>query len=468
MLVNLPRNSSDKIERTSNTSYTGTAPMPRLWYHMLVVEASLGANSWKTGALNAWLGLCFIASSSCGADLLSSRGGGAGGPWLITRTDRLAHLWPLRQRRRLCLSPPRQHSDSAEGVDQARPQFHLPPPQTPLPTTATEGAQVMTASSSTEQRIHPTGHDFSESHVALDVEALQLSAISLGSSEAAASAAVSDLVTVKTAANTSSLYSPSTHALNSSLEHLPRPVRWLVSSKGRMTTVALRALNALRKQRNNGADSWKRALSVSSSMNNGSDGAITQSISSPDWFQHHPLDSVIKSKTRSTSPSHCSSASATQRSLSDTFVFRGLILPVDVSTLGRNCFCDSPQRQETPTVEPQLNVVSGYDSYDTITGFLAEVDTEAGSWHCDVLEAIENLMNCVLIGRVDSSLVELYTKAVMRRSEGSPSHIGACLHSEVAQLLSNYSYSRLARTIAQSFLSEFPPFVEVSPETVMV
>ncbi|VDN15486.1 unnamed protein product, partial [Dibothriocephalus latus] len=60
----------------------------------------------------AWLGLCFIASSQCGANLIS-RLGRSSKPeppqpiitWCVVRTGRLYHISPLLPRQTLCLSP---------------------------------------------------------------------------------------------------------------------------------------------------------------------------------------------------------------------------------------------------------------------------------------------------------------------------------------------------------------------------
>ena len=94
-----------------------------------------------------------------------------------------------------------------------------------------------------------------------------------------------------------------------------------------------------------------------------------------------------------------------------------------------------------------------------------------------MVEEVENLMNSLLLGRVCSNLFFLSHHAtssfavindttvtsgdgdVPRCSQRN--FASACLHAEVAQILFNYSYSRLARTLIHTFLGQFPPSNEV-------
>lgn len=75
-------------------------------------------------------------------------------------------------------------------------------------------------------------------------------------------------------------------------------------------------------------------------------------------------------------------------------------------------------------------------------------------------------MNSVLIGRLaDGRLVELFIRGreiILSSTSGDKRGDIACLHSAVNDSFSKYRYSRLARTLAQSFLAEFPPHEEVT------
>lgn len=90
-------------------------------------------------------------------------------------------------------------------------------------------------------------------------------------------------------------------------------------------------------------------------------------------------------------------------------------------------------------------------------------DAEVESWRREVVEEVKNLMSNLLLGRVCTNLLALSHRAStgILRDGRRRDFASACLHAEVAQILFSYRYSRLARTLVQAFLGQFPPSNEV-------
>ncbi|VDM31550.1 unnamed protein product [Hydatigera taeniaeformis] len=547
----------------------------------------------------AWLGVCFVSSSVHGGNLLRPwmvGGGGKGGTntevkmmtegvWLLSTTDRDAHMWPLRERRVLHLN-----SQASERVVEA--SFASP-------------------TSPSMNRISYPGHgrsstSFSEFLPFLETGTYQRNAhSSIFSLGCFYDPADSNLITAPTTADTvvasavtasPSVHSPSSASMTEGkatrpLDHFLRPVRW----------IARRAVHSFRGQRGGGGRGVASDLSTdhlngdesatvatvgegrertvsATSANSGhavGDGISTmvQSLSSPDWFHStHTSDSATlsgvtengfitsiyhflpfggsssilwvsfsslicgcfcsDSKSASASPigTPVVTANSPHFGLTDIFVFRGLFLPADVSILGKNFFSCSPTSHRRTIAHPFNGQVSPHIfavfhlvslPFDVCLSFvpirpilssdeasqtkkditdgrsvdgdgdkkpegalfdcikklciseacrrgnspcpkLAE-DAEVESWRREVVEEVKNLMNSLLLGRVCTNLLALSHRAStgILRDGRRRDFASACLHTEVAQILFSYRYSRLARTLVQVFLGQFPPSNEV-------
>ncbi|VDK37735.1 unnamed protein product [Taenia asiatica] len=507
----------------------------------------------------AWLGVCFVASSVYGGSLLRpwivGSGGKGGtnteakavteGAWLLSTTDRDAHMWPLRERRVLNLNP--QASERVMEIGQ--------------------NSSASPASLSTNEISTLYTGSFKKPPVAFDADAYQRnaqsSAFSLGciydSVDSNPTTASTATGTVAAAAITTSLsaHSPSSSSMMEGkttrpMDHFLRPMRW----------IARRAVHSFRGQRGavsgggsdvnfglptdhddvNGLETpimvgegRERTVSVASATSGhvvDGNSAMVQSLSSPSWFHSaHTSDSATDSKSASASPIDTPTVTTDSHhlGLTDVFVFRGLFLPSDVSILGRNFFSCSPASQhkstahhpngqvlshiliaftlfavQAPNKTPpilrfELGSISAPRAKNNLTDGrsvdgdvdkrvdespsdciqklcisgacrsanspcpqMAE-DVEVEAWRREVVEEVKNLMNSLLLGRVCTNLLALSHRAstAILRDGRRRNFASACLHAEVAQILFSYRYSRLARTLVQTFLGQFPPSNEV-------
>ncbi|VDL92979.1 unnamed protein product [Schistocephalus solidus] len=75
------------------------------------------------------------------------------------------------------------------------------------------------------------------------------------------------------------------------------------------------------------------------------------------------------------------------------------------------------------------------------------------AWRGNLLSAVEDSLNTVLLARSESALVELLTQA---NSDIGVTYVNACVFTEISCTLASYTFTRPARTMLQSFLSSFP------------
>ncbi|KAL5103379.1 hypothetical protein TcWFU_004901 [Taenia crassiceps] len=471
----------------------------------------------------AWLGVCFVASSVYGGSLLRpwmvGSGGKGGtntevkvvteGAWLLSTTDRDAHMWPLRERPILCLN-----SQASERVVEAGGTS----PASPASSLTNEIASLYTGS-------------FGNPPVTFTADAYQQnaqsSAFSLGciydsadSNPITASTATGDAAAATTATSPSA-HSPAASSMVESkttrpMDHFLRPMRW----------IARRAVHSFRGQRGgtggggrgvefglptdhddgNGletalmvAEGRERKVSLVSAASGHvveGNSAMVQSLSSPSWFRSaHTSDSATDSKSTSASPVDTPTATTNSHhfGLTDVFVFRGLFLPSDVSILGRNFFPHPPTSQHKSTTHHSNGAKTSPAGARSVDGdgdrktdesssdciqklCISEAcrsanspcpqvteDAEVEAWRREVVEEVKNLMNSLLLGRVCTNLLALSRRAStgILRDGRRRDFASACLHAEVAQILFSYRYSRLARTLVQAFLGQFPPSNEL-------
>nr|VZI22481.1 unnamed protein product [Spirometra erinaceieuropaei] len=75
------------------------------------------------------------------------------------------------------------------------------------------------------------------------------------------------------------------------------------------------------------------------------------------------------------------------------------------------------------------------------------------AWRVNLLGAVEDSLNTVLLARSESTLADLLTEA---STDIGASYMNACVFTEVSCFLTSYTFTRPARTMIQSFLSSFP------------
>ncbi|CUT99596.1 rapamycin insensitive companion of mTOR [Echinococcus multilocularis] len=471
----------------------------------------------------AWLGVCFVASSVCGGSLLrpwmvgsGEKGGMNAGlkmatedAWLLSTTDRDAHMWPLLERRVLCLN-----SQASKRAMEVR---HTPF-ASPRPPSKNEIASL-----------HTGGHERPPMTFIADAhhQDTHLSVFSLGCiNDSADSNLVAASTTTGTVAAAAITTSPSAHSPASPMEnaktahskgHFLRPMRW----------IARRAIHSLCGQHGGAGNSGRgvdfnlptdhdngdgletavmvgegreRTVSITSATSGhvvgDGNSAMVQSLSSPSWFHSaHASDPATDSKSASASPVEAPTATTDSHhfGLTDVFVFRGLFLPSDVSILGKNFFSCSPTSHRRSTAHRCNGAKNSFTDGSSVNGDMNKKavespsdciqklciseacrsanspcpqpaeDAEVESWRREVVEEVKNLMNSLFLGRVCSNLLVLSHRAYtdILRGRRHRNFASACLHAEVSQILFNYHYSRLARTLVQTFLGQFPPFTEL-------
>ncbi|VUZ43209.1 unnamed protein product [Hymenolepis diminuta] len=471
----------------------------------------------------AWLSVCYISSTPSGSTLLrpwilgdgeSGSGESTGTNWLLSTTDRVNHIWSLRERPvlQLRVALPSEQDESGGGNG-------LSP--TPSNRSSGQGRSSMSVNLSFLSQADPHRHSRNMFCLgdSIDPDSLSPGAFS---------------GTIPTTAASPSAHSPSSPSITDSrssrpVDQLLRPVCWIARRAGvtfrgggrgggnGRNTVEIdpnaqpeiedvvdsveTAMIRVERERTVSVTALPGRISVQPT----SFSAMVQSLSSPGCFS--AFDSVADSKSASASPIGTpigATVNAPSSGLTDIFVFRGLFLPADVSNLGRHFFPNEVAqipKSSVPVVngnstkptnggmangetDEKLTIETSIDNTQRLCISAAcrngefvcpqtSEDAKIESWRHDVVEEVENLMNGLLSGRVLGNMLTLTHQAVaftiISNEENSEKEqlerrcnfSSACLHAEVARILFNYRYSRPARTLVQLFLGQFPPANEL-------